>query len=132
MRRKNNRRSARQDDRRRGLTVRWFGRVWRVEPPPPTASLSAVTGWDAPSTASTSSGRNLRPPRADVLVMVEDVVGVIPRLHVYQPVVDEVAVRLTDAVGIFIAAEKVDIYACAKSTEGGEESPRPSGVPVAE
>ena len=40
----------------------------------------------------------------DVLVVMEDVVRVVPGLHVHQPVVDGVAVRLADPVGIFVAA----------------------------
>src|SRR5262245_30057289 len=35
-------------------------------------------------------------PRADVLVVMEDIVGVVGGLHVHQPVVDSVAVRLAD------------------------------------
>jgi hypothetical protein len=41
---------------------------------------------------------------ADVLVAVKDVVGVVRSLHVHQPVVDRVAVRLADPAGIFVAA----------------------------
>src|SRR5262249_7081424 len=70
--------------------------------------------------------------RADVLVVVKDVVGVVRALHVHQPVVDGVAVGLADPVGGFVTAEEVDIDAFAKAAEGGEEPPRPSGVPVAE
>jgi hypothetical protein len=43
-------------------------------------------------------------PLADVLVVVEDVVGVVRGLHVYQPVVDGVAVRLAYPVGVFVVA----------------------------
>ena len=64
--------------------------------------------------------------------MVEDVVGVVRGLHVHQPIVDGVAVRLADPVGGFVAAEEVDVDAFAEAAEGGEECPRPSGVPVAE
>src|SRR5215510_7236372 len=71
-------------------------------------------------------------PRADVLVVVEDVVGVIRGLHVRQPVVDGVAVCLADAVGVFVAAEEVHVDAFAEAAEGGEELPRPSGVMIAE
>ena len=60
-------------------------------------------------------------PRADVLVVVEDVVGVVRGLHVYQPVVDGVAVRLADPVGVFVAAEEVDVAAFAEAAEGGEK-----------
>jgi hypothetical protein len=42
---------------------------------------------------------------------VEDVVGVVRALHVHQPVVDGVAVRLADPVGVFVAAEEVDVDA---------------------
>ena len=69
---------------------------------------------------------------ADILVVVEDVAGVVPRLHVHQPVVDGVAVRLTDPAGVFVAAEEVDVDAFAETAEGGEEPPRPGGVPIAE
>jgi hypothetical protein len=37
--------------------------------------------------------------------VVEDVVGVVRGLYVHQPVVDGVAVRLADPVGVFVAAE---------------------------
>src|SRR5215813_15580102 len=70
--------------------------------------------------------------RADVLVVVEDVVGVVRGLHVHQPGVDGVAVRLADPAGVFVAAEEVDVDAFAEAAEGGEEPPRPSGFPVAE
>jgi hypothetical protein len=50
----------------------------------------------------------------------------------HQPVVDGVAVRLTDPVGLFVTAEEVDVDAFAEAAESGEESPRPSRVPVAE
>jgi hypothetical protein len=39
--------------------------------------------------------------------VVEDVVGVVHGLHVHQPVVDGVAVRLADPIGVFVAAEEV-------------------------
>src|SRR5262245_31141231 len=68
----------------------------------------------------------------DVLVVAEDVVGVVRGLHVHQPVVDRVAIRLADPVGVFVAAEEVDVDAFAEAPEGGEEPPRPGGVPVAE
>ena len=64
--------------------------------------------------------------------MVEDVVGVVRGLHVHQPFVDRVAVRLADSVGVFVATEEVDVDAFAEAAERGEEPPRPSGVPVAE
>src|SRR3546814_5280620 len=70
--------------------------------------------------------------RADVLVVVEDVVGVVRGLHVHQPVVDGVAIRLADPVGVFVAAEEVDVNAFAEAAEGGEELSRPGSVPVAE
>src|SRR5688572_8909324 len=70
--------------------------------------------------------------RADVLVVVKDIVAVVHGLHLHQPVVDGVAVRLADPVGVFVAAEEVDVDAFAEAAEGGEEFPRPSGVPVAE
>jgi len=69
---------------------------------------------------------------ADVLVVVEDVVGVVRALHIHQPVVDRGAVRLADPVGVFVAAEKVDVDAFAERAEGGEKSLRPGSVPVAE
>ena len=69
---------------------------------------------------------------ADVLVMVEDVVGVVRGLHIHQPVVDGGAVRLADPVGVFVAAEEVDVNAFAEAAEGGEKSPRPGSIPVAE
>src|SRR3546814_20716655 len=69
---------------------------------------------------------------ADVLVVVEDVVGVVRGLHVHQPVVDGVAIRLADPVGVFVAAEEVDVNAFAEAAEGGEELSRPGRVPVAE
>src|SRR5262245_10420016 len=71
-------------------------------------------------------------PRADVLVVVEDVVGIVRRLYLHQPVVDGIAVRLADPVGVFVAAEEVDIDAFAEAAQGGEKLPRPSGVAVAE
>src|SRR4029450_8392615 len=67
-------------------------------------------------------------PGADVLVVVEDVVGVVRGLHVHQLVVNGVAVRLADPVGVFVAAEEVDVDAFAETAEGGEEPPRPGGV----
>src|SRR5262245_49502866 len=70
--------------------------------------------------------------RADVLVVVKDVVGIVRGLHVPQPVIDGIAVRLADPVGVFVAAEEVDVDTFAEAAEGGEEPPRPSGVPVAE
>src|SRR6266540_13516 len=73
-----------------------------------------------------------RSTRADVLVVVEDVVGVVRGLHVHQPFVDGVAVRLADSVGVFVATEEVDVDAFPEPAEGGEEPPRPGGVPVAE
>src|SRR5262245_53912069 len=69
---------------------------------------------------------------ADVLVVVEDVVGIVRGLHLHQPVVDGVAVRLADPAGVFVAAEEVDVDAFAEAAEGGEEPLRPGGVPVAE
>jgi hypothetical protein len=48
------------------------------------------------------------------------------------PVVDGIAVRLADPIGVFVAAEEVDVDALAEVTEGGEEAPRPSGVSVTE
>ena len=65
-------------------------------------------------------------PRADVLVVVEDVVGIVRGLHIHQPVVDGVAVRLADPFGVFVAAEEVDVDAFAEAAEGGEELPRPA------
>ena len=53
--------------------------------------------------------------------MVEDVVGIVRRLHVHEPVVDRVAVRLADPSGSFIAAEKIDIDALPELAERGEE-----------
>src|SRR6266508_3531182 len=73
-----------------------------------------------------------RSTRANVLVVVEDVVGVVRGLHVHQPFVDGVAVRLADSVGVFVATEEVDVDAFPEPAEGGEEHPRPGGVPVAE
>ena len=64
--------------------------------------------------------------------MAENIVGVVRGLHVYQAVVDGIAVRLADRFRVFVAAEEVDVDAFAKAAEGGEEPPRPSGVPVAE
>ena len=66
----------------------------------------------APNTTRTRSNvaraigttHTITQPRADVLVVVEDVVGVVRGLHVHQPVVDGVAVRLADPVGVFVAA----------------------------
>ena len=55
---------------------------------------------------------------ADVLIVVEDIVGVVRGLHLHQPVVDGVAVRLADPVGVFVAAEEVDIDAFAEAVEG--------------
>src|SRR5262249_51847095 len=46
--------------------------------------------------------------------------------------VDGIAVRLADPVGVFVAAKEVDVDAFAEAAQGGEELPRPSGVPVAE
>src|SRR5262245_20790520 len=69
---------------------------------------------------------------ADVLVVVEDVVGVVRGLHVHQTVVNGVAVRLADPIWVFVAAEEVDVDAFAEAAEGGEEPPRPSSVPLAE
>src|SRR3546814_20769304 len=65
---------------------------------------------------------------ADILVMVEDILGVVSGLHVHQPVVDGVAIGLTDPVGVFVAAEAVDVDAFAEAAEGGEEPTRPGGV----
>src|SRR5512145_2874522 len=70
--------------------------------------------------------------RADILVVVENVVGIVRGLHVHQPLIDGVAVRLADPVGAFVAAEEVDVHAFAEAAEGGEKLPRPSDVPVAE
>src|SRR5687767_14264273 len=55
--------------------------------------------------------------RADVLVVVEDVAGVVRGLHVRQPVVDGAAVRLADAAGILVAAEEVDVDAFPEPAE---------------
>jgi hypothetical protein len=52
--------------------------------------------------------------------VVEDVVGVVRGLHGHQPVVDRVAVRLADPVGVFVAAEEVDVDAFAEAAEGGD------------
>jgi hypothetical protein len=64
--------------------------------------------------------------------VVEDVVGVVRGLHVHQPVVDGVAVRLADSLGAFVTTEEVDVDAFAKAAEGGKEPLHPSGVPVVE
>src|SRR5262245_65504229 len=71
-------------------------------------------------------------PRTDVLVVVEDVVGIVGDLHVHQPLIDGVSVCLADPVGMFVAAEEIDVDAFAEAADRGEERPRPSGVPVAE
>ena len=63
---------------------------------------------------------------------MEDVVGVVRRFHVYQPVVDGIPVRLANPVTVFIAAEKVDVHAFAEGAEGGEERLGSSGVAVPE
>jgi len=47
--------------------------------------------------------------------VVEDVVGVVVGLHVHQPFVDGVAVCLADPVGVFVAAEEVDVDAVAEA-----------------
>jgi len=57
----------------------------------------------------------------NVLVVVEDVVGVVRGLHVHQPVVGRVAVRLADPVGVFVAAEEVDVDALAEAAQGSEK-----------
>src|SRR5262249_30295036 len=70
--------------------------------------------------------------RANVLVVVENVVGIVRRLHVYQPVVARVAIRFPDPVGIFVPTKEVDVYALTEAVEGCEEPPRPGGVPIPE
>src|SRR5690606_32537403 len=59
--------------------------------------------------------------RPDVLVVVEDVVGVVPGLHGHQAVVDGVAVRLADPGGALVGVEEVDVDAIPKAAERGEE-----------
>src|SRR5687767_5792250 len=82
--------------------------------------------------ARATTTHTITQPRANVLVVVEDVVEVVRGLHVHQPAVDGVAVRLADPAGGFVGAEEVDVDAFAEAAESGEESLRPSGVPVAE
>src|SRR5262245_18519262 len=85
--------SARSGSCPAGSTMRpiaWSGRcfraLWqmgsRLESPP--AEQRSLARSDPP--------RTVTQPRADVLVVVEDVVRVVPGLHVRQPVVDGVAV----------------------------------------
>src|SRR5262245_37348020 len=77
------------------------------------------------------TGTAITPSRADVLVVMKDVVGIVRGLHVHQPVIDT-AVRLADPIGVFVVVEKVDVDAFAEAAQGGEESPRPSSIPLAE
>src|SRR5574339_236114 len=75
--------------------------------------------------------RGARSARADVLVVVEDVVRVVRRLHIHQSIIDGVAIGLADSVGMLVAAQEVDVDAFAKAAERGEEFPRPGRVPLA-
>lgn len=59
---------------------------------------------------------------ADVLVVVEDVVGVVLGFRVYQAVVDGGAVGVADPVRVFVGAKEVDVDALAVAVEGGEEA----------
>src|SRR5688572_20740408 len=93
-------------------------------------SVTVCPRWSHGSSSVNLDGS--RSSRADVLVVVEDIVGVVRGLHVYQPVVDGVAVRLANPFGCFVAAEEIDVDAFAETAEGGEEPPRPGGVPIAE
>ena len=67
-------------------------------------------------------------PREDVLVVVEDVLGVVCGLHIPKTPIDVVTVRVADPVGLFVVAEEVDVDAFAESIEGGEESSCPGRV----
>src|SRR5262245_2884943 len=96
---------------------------YSATPPPPKSPLMWRPG--GPDDPRPGAG-------ADVLVVVEDVLGVVRGLYVHQPVIDGVAVRLADPARIFVAAEEVNIDAFAEAAEGSEEPPRPGSVLVAE
>ena len=78
------------------------------------------------------SSHTITQPRADVLVVVEDVVGVVLGLHLHEPFVDGVAVRLADPVGLFVAGEEVDVDTFAEPAEGGGEPSLKTSFAVAE
>src|SRR5262245_35611840 len=121
---------AKGRDRRRPVDqgAKWAGsmrhlRIGRGEP--------SSSGEDARvGKATTLPSDSHHSTRADVLIVMEDVVGVVPGLHLHQPVVNGVAVRLADPLGLFVATEEIDVDALPEPAESGEEPPRPGGIPV--
>src|SRR4029450_11217949 len=64
----------------------------------------------------------------DVLVVVEDVVGVVLGLDLGEPAVGVVAVRLADAAGVVVGVEKVHVDTGTVGLQGGEEGLGPRGL----
>src|SRR5919109_770317 len=66
---------------------------------------------------------------ADVLVVVEGVVGVVLGLDLGESPVDVIAVGLSNAAGVVVGIKEVDVDAVgAVGLEGPEEPPRPGGL----
>ncbi len=66
---------------------------------------------------------------ADVLVVVEGVVGVVLGFDLRQSPVDVIAVRLSNAAGVVVGIKEVDVDAPgAVRSEGLEKPLRPSGL----
>src|SRR6202008_461632 len=66
---------------------------------------------------------------ADVLVVVESVVGIVPGFDFGESPVDAIAVGLANAAIVVVGIQEVDVDAGgAMRLEGLEEPPRPGGL----